>query len=113
MRRWTRPSPAEPDRAILSNVWTTSTCYKPLEIERPFQLVINRAFTAKSSQLARIAASLYLGHVGDRKRDLPLCGEVNRGTWHEEASLTGACSSPRLPRCCDPHTGPSEFALPR
>jgi hypothetical protein len=27
--------PAEPDRAILSNVWTTSTCYKPLEIERP------------------------------------------------------------------------------
>src|SRR5262245_36243970 len=35
MRRWTRPLPAEPDRAILSNVWTTSTCYKPLEIERP------------------------------------------------------------------------------
>src|SRR5499427_4006373 len=34
MRRWTRPLPAEPDRAILSNVWTTSTCYKPLEIER-------------------------------------------------------------------------------
>src|SRR5215468_2391540 len=25
MRRWTRPWPAEPDRAILSNVWTTST----------------------------------------------------------------------------------------
>src|SRR5215471_20595363 len=35
MRRWTRSLPAEPDRAILSNVWTTSTCYKPLEIERP------------------------------------------------------------------------------
>ena len=34
MRRWTQPLPAEPDRAILSNVWTTSTCYKPLEIER-------------------------------------------------------------------------------
>src|SRR5262249_45254434 len=34
MRRWTRPLPAEPDRVILSNVWTTSTCYKPLEIER-------------------------------------------------------------------------------
>src|SRR5215468_8025935 len=34
MRRWTRPLPAEPDRAILSNVWTTSTCYKPREIER-------------------------------------------------------------------------------
>src|SRR5215475_12896361 len=34
MRRWTRPLPAEPDRAILSHVWTTSTCYKPLEIER-------------------------------------------------------------------------------
>src|SRR5215470_5340270 len=34
MRRWTRPLPAEPDRGILSHVWTTSTCYKPLEIER-------------------------------------------------------------------------------
>ena len=34
MRRWSRPLPAEPDRAILSNVWTTSTCYKQLEIER-------------------------------------------------------------------------------
>src|SRR5215510_1590634 len=34
MRRWTRPLPAAPDRAILSHVWTTSTCYKPLEIER-------------------------------------------------------------------------------
>src|ERR1041385_6199086 len=34
MRRWIRPLPAEPDRAILSHVWTTSTCYKPLEIER-------------------------------------------------------------------------------
>jgi hypothetical protein len=22
-------------RTILSNIWTTSTCYKPLEIERP------------------------------------------------------------------------------
>src|SRR5262245_48065966 len=36
MRRWTRPLPTEPDRAILSNVWTTSTCYKPREIERPY-----------------------------------------------------------------------------
>src|SRR5215475_69039 len=34
MRRWTRPLPAEPDRAILSHIWTTSTCYKPREIER-------------------------------------------------------------------------------
>ncbi len=34
MRRSTPPLPAEPDRAILSHVWTTSTCYKPLEIER-------------------------------------------------------------------------------
>src|SRR5215831_12466294 len=34
MRRWTRPLPAEPDRGILSHVWTTSTCYKPLEIAR-------------------------------------------------------------------------------
>src|SRR5215475_10520849 len=34
MQRWTRPLPAEPDREILSHVWTTSTCYKPLEIER-------------------------------------------------------------------------------
>src|SRR5215470_6414310 len=34
MQRWTRPLLAEPDRVILSHVWTTSTCYKPLEIER-------------------------------------------------------------------------------
>src|SRR5512145_2731897 len=41
MRRWTQPLPAEPDRGILSHVWTTSTCYKPLEIERrPFDFPI-------------------------------------------------------------------------
>src|SRR5215470_7598516 len=34
MQRWTRPLLAEPDRVILSHVWTTSTCYKPREIER-------------------------------------------------------------------------------
>src|SRR5262252_6382897 len=37
MQRWTRPLLAEPDRVILSHVWTTSTCYKPLEIERSVQ----------------------------------------------------------------------------
>src|SRR5215510_139662 len=34
MRRWTLPSRAERGRVILSGVWTTSTCYKPREIER-------------------------------------------------------------------------------
>jgi hypothetical protein len=34
MRRWTRPSRAERGRVILSGAWTTSTCYKPREIER-------------------------------------------------------------------------------
>src|SRR4030095_11865738 len=42
MQRWTRPLPAEPDRAILSNVWTTSTCYKPREIERIRQGLVHR-----------------------------------------------------------------------
>src|SRR5215510_9738629 len=44
MRRWTRPLPTEPDRAILSNVWTTSTCYKPREIER---CILSRVYTRK------------------------------------------------------------------
>ena len=34
MRRWTLPSRAERGRVILSGAWTTSTCYKRLEIER-------------------------------------------------------------------------------
>src|SRR5215831_6724469 len=34
MRRWTLPSRAERGRVILSGAWTTSTCYKPREIER-------------------------------------------------------------------------------
>src|SRR5215813_10706100 len=34
MRRWTLPSRAEQGRVILSGAWTTSTCYKPREIER-------------------------------------------------------------------------------
>src|SRR5262249_16332868 len=34
MRRWTLPSRAEQGRVILSGTWTTSTSYKPEEIER-------------------------------------------------------------------------------
>src|SRR4029450_661028 len=34
MQRWTLPSRAERGRVILSGAWTTSTCYKPREIER-------------------------------------------------------------------------------
>src|SRR6516165_659898 len=34
MRRWTLPSRAEQGRVTLSGAWTTSTCYKPREIER-------------------------------------------------------------------------------
>src|SRR5215470_17950293 len=34
MPRWTLPSRAKPDRGILSDSWTTSTCYKAREIER-------------------------------------------------------------------------------
>src|SRR5215510_2621055 len=34
MPRWTLPSRAKPERAILSDSWTTSTCYKAREIER-------------------------------------------------------------------------------
>src|ERR1051325_11562334 len=48
MQRWTRPLPAEPDRAILSNVWTTSTCYKPREIERIFQRIERLIFNFPS-----------------------------------------------------------------
>src|SRR5262249_26657775 len=36
MRRWTLPSRAEQGRVTLSGAWTTSTCYKPREIERPW-----------------------------------------------------------------------------
>src|SRR4029453_10263167 len=35
MRRWTLLSRAERGGVILSGAWTTSTCYKPREIERP------------------------------------------------------------------------------
>jgi len=34
MRRWTLLSRAERGGVILSGAWTTSTCYKPREIER-------------------------------------------------------------------------------
>src|SRR4030095_6683326 len=34
MRRWTLLSRAEREGVILSGAWTTSTCYKPREIER-------------------------------------------------------------------------------
>src|SRR5919108_4727020 len=34
MRHWTLLSRAEQGRGILSGAWTTSTCYKPREIER-------------------------------------------------------------------------------
>src|SRR5215475_14768652 len=34
MRRWTLPSRAERRRVILSGIWTTSTCYKPLGATR-------------------------------------------------------------------------------
>jgi len=36
MRRWTLLSRAERGGVILSGAWTTSTCYKPREIERSF-----------------------------------------------------------------------------
>src|SRR5262245_52458378 len=35
MPRWTLLSRAERGGVILSGAWTTSTCYKPREIERP------------------------------------------------------------------------------
>src|SRR5262245_30748254 len=55
MRRWTRPLPAEPDRAILSHVWTTSTCYKPREIERISQAHLSTVTGAKRPRRERIS----------------------------------------------------------
>src|SRR5262245_22916495 len=51
MRRWTLPSRAERGRVILSGAWTTSTCYKPREIERQghnaiAEHLVHRAFKA-------------------------------------------------------------------
>src|SRR5215469_11374218 len=59
MRRWTRPLPAGPARAILSNVWTTSTCYKPLEIERP-QLPTREQFNRQMRQQHAALVAFFL-----------------------------------------------------
>src|SRR5262249_23050698 len=64
MRRWTRPLPAEPGRAILSNVWTTSTCYKPREIERPCLLWRLRSATYDLVQGHRRVYSVLLEGIG-------------------------------------------------
>src|SRR4030095_12317834 len=51
MRRWTLLSRAERGGVILSGAWTTSTCYKPLEIERHRLLNCITSFTNPAPQI--------------------------------------------------------------
>src|SRR5215510_1784553 len=81
MRRWTRPLPAEPDRAILSNVWTTSTCYKPLEIER-------RGFVAFARGIAPHRAYRWLLNAGQRDCLPARFAGVERATAREACTET-------------------------
>src|SRR5215470_643804 len=88
MRRWTRSLPAEPDRAILSNVWTTSTCYKPLEIERP---ELSRQLLQERLRLLQVSRLKAL-----REPAIDRCQEV---------SAFGAFAL-LLPQACQAHGGP-------
>ena len=75
MRRWTLLSRAERGGVILSGAWTTSTCYKPREIERPALLLDPRmdnwgqgTFTLCVSRLYRraitVADQVHFGAFG-------------------------------------------------
>src|SRR5262249_2791432 len=87
MRRWTRPLPAEPDRAILSHVWTTSTCYKPLEIERRLQPQLGwLALLNLITGIIRINHTSILDH-SKRELGTVLCGDKLRDIERKHAGL--------------------------
>src|SRR5262252_8966968 len=66
MRRWTLLSRAERGGVILSGAWTTSTCYKPREIERlHVAKALGKAVAASSWGAAGASGAAALARVRD------------------------------------------------
>src|SRR5919198_4733951 len=78
MRRWTLRSRAERGGVILSGAWTTSTCYKPREIERTPQCQDGRSDRHARRRGTMPGLAMRTPHHG--RQDLPrLAYRLERG----------------------------------